>query len=88
MRLRAQAEAIEGEIVAIAAERKALALPAVSGDKEAIKSLALLNSQHAKGRGMWLVGLEYSPAAWPSVRAAVAAGAGLSIGGSAVRAAA
>jgi len=38
-----------------------------------------------EGRGQWLIGLEFTPAAWPSIRAAVAAGAGLSIGGSAVR---
>ena len=47
-RLRSEAEAIAAELIAIAAERKALALPAVSGDKPAIKSLALLNSQHAE----------------------------------------
>lgn len=37
------------------------------------------------GRGCWLVGLEFSEAAWPAVRAAVAAGAGLSIGGVGIR---
>lgn len=37
------------------------------------------------GRGLWLIGLEYSPEAWPAVRAAVASGAGLSIGGTADR---
>ncbi|MBW6397493.1 hypothetical protein KPL78_06525 [Roseomonas sp. HJA6] len=37
------------------------------------------------GNGLWLVGLEFAPEAWPAVRAAVAAGAGLSIGGSGVR---
>lgn len=37
------------------------------------------------GKGLWLVGLEFGPEAWPAVAAAVAAGAGLSIGGTGER---
>lgn len=38
-----------------------------------------------QGKGLWLVGLEFSPEAWSAVAAMVAQGAGLSIGGTAER---
>jgi hypothetical protein len=37
------------------------------------------------GRGLWLIGLEFSESAWPAVAEAVRRGAGLSIGGRGIR---
>lgn len=46
---------------------------------------AALGFKLPDGNGLWLVGLEFSPEAWPAVAAAVQAGAGLSIGGTGER---